>query len=90
MDYTRPSVCQTVGPYRVNNAILTLYKVGFIKLIMLFIRVPPEDTVGFIKLIMLFVRVPPEDTVGEAIGAVWLSQLKLQQHAYACRGYPEY
>ena len=58
------------------NAIRTC-PVGVIGLIMLFVRVPPEDTVGVIGLIMifvrptkeiglimLFVRVPPEDTVG--------------------------
>ena len=32
--------------------------------IMLFVFVPPEDTVGVIGLIMLFVRIPPEETVG--------------------------
>ena len=35
-----------------------------IGLIMLCVRVPPEDTVDVIGLIMLFVRVPPEDTMG--------------------------
>ena len=38
---------------------------------MLFVRVPPEDTVGGIGLIMLFVRVLPEDTVG-VIGLIML------------------